>query len=241
VSNAIPEPATDWVQTVSDGKVVRVPFDKYRENRGLFMLEFWLYPPKPKGIDRAVRTFLWINGPTELPDTKGVLHKTSDELLHECPWCDHIFLPPTPKFREIHPVRGPVMMTVCSSCNRKFPLSRLVDNRTYTGTWDGIGLHLAFRYNQLREVARWHLEADPKLAARLSSSEVADVLRRSLREEMAPRIRSVIDRERYSTDHFWRAEIRNSEECAYRFAGDLARELAVGVTLESFFKMMARA
>lgn len=237
----------NWYQTVEKGEVIRVPFDKYKQNRGLFMLEFWLYPSPAGKINQAVRSFLWINGPTELPDGRQVLRKTSDELLRECCWCDHIFFPGTGKFREMVPRRGPRLMVLCPKCRRKQQVHDPVKfedwkaYRDFVGTRDKIGEHLALRYNQLRRVALRRMEEDAELAARFGGGEAADILRRTIREEMGPRVESMVKRERYATDRFWRAEIRNNEECAYRFASDLTRELALGVTLESFFRVMAKA
>lgn len=237
-------PSQEWVQTYEGSKIVQRPLAKFKKERAPFMLEIWRYEKPDNQINVFVRSFLWLTGSASLPDQTGIVRKNIDELMKTCPYCNEVFLPPTRSFTKIPstgPRRRPEQWVVCVNCNRQFPRRLMVDNHTYPGTYDSIGAHLGWRYNQLRRVMMRRVADDKTFADTITAPEAADVLYRVLRLNMAPRVESVLQGEQGAEDRFWKAVMVNNKEAAYIFADDLARDLAKGTALEHYFRSLLRA
>lgn len=236
-------PIADWVQTYNGQQIVQRPLAKFKKERAPFMLEIWRYEKPEKEINVYVRTFLWLTGSASLPNQQGLIQKNIDELLKTCPHCNEVFLPPTKSFRKVPSTgRGrPEHWVVCLGCQRQFPRRMLIDNHTFPGTYDSIGAHLNWRYNQLRKVMMRRVADDKTFADTITAPEAADVLYRVLRQNMAPRVESFLNRELGAEDRFWKAVMVNNKEAAYIFADDLASDLSKGTLLEHYFRNLLRA
>lgn len=236
---------TEWVNVFrGDGQpVIRKPLLQYKERRAPFTLEAWRYDRPRSDVDIAVRTFLWLTGSASLPDEKGIVRKDVDELLKTCVHCNAVFLPPTKVyFPTLEGARlpRPEPWVVCTACNRTYPRRELVDNHVFFGTYDRVGAHLAWRYEQLRKVLLIRGENSSIVADAVQAPEAADFLYRVLRRDHLPAQTAYLEGERGGVDRMLQAQTVNNSEATYVFADVLATELSKGVPLERFFRNLMK-
>lgn len=215
----------DWVQQFAGGRMIQAPSEvmRARASSAPFMLEFWILPKQGNAIDVPILSMLWTNGESMGPG--------NDELIHECPECNAVFLPPLKSFgkgmekvwdeQERRNIFVPLLWVFCPACQRTVRKDKLVDNRTHCSTYDILAQHLAWRYRQLRETA--------------------DVFRRTLRTIPGHYVPSMLEQERGAEDRHLRSVMTNNSDCSYTYFDQIMKERAKGVSLEDWFKALLKA
>jgi hypothetical protein len=245
----------DWVQTFDGQNLIKRPLARFKKDRAPFMLEVWRYEKPEREINTYIRTHIWLTGKASLPGPKGIVEKDIDTRLRACPRCNRVILPPVPQYTQIYPgtqmdhkgfVRDrdgnpvhPPQRFICTKCHMDFP--GLVTDHLVCGTFDTLGAHMVWRYNQLRDILARKTVEDRTFADQVHAPEAADVLYRVLKRNVMPHVAAVLRGEHGAMDRLLKAHLVNNSEAAYIYADDLARELSKTVVLETYFRNLLRA
>jgi hypothetical protein len=219
-----------------------VELAQFKEDRAPYTLEVHYFVKPPRHVNLVLRTLLWVSGPTQMPDSKGRIQKSLDELIRECCHCNHLFMPPVRSFTKIRASNPPVaeQWVTCPGCNRQYSKDLLMGERRFVGTADRAGAHLEYRYEQLTKVLTQKV-AGGLIADSISAPEAADVLLRILQAPLKPAGIEAQSGVPGGVDKLIKAKRINNENCAYLWADHIAREKAAGRSLASILKGMLTA